>query len=187
MNIYFTSDTHWGHTNVIRYSNRPYASTEEMNEALIANWNSRVKPGDSIYHLGDFAFMTEEQADRVLQRLNGQKYFIYGNHDKVIKRSEKLRKHFVWCRDYAELYLTPQGGEKVPVILSHFPMITWNKAHHGSIMLHGHCHGNLKYPFEAKIMDVGVDPQGYFPISAGEVLKRMSNVSKQTVDHHTGD
>lgn len=180
---WFTSDTHWGHANVIRYSNRPYADAAEMNAALIDNWNSKVRPGDEVYHLGDLSFMDEDKTFNILTRLNGQKHFIYGNHDKAVKRSAKIQGCFVSVSTYHELYLN-YGALKVPVILCHYPMITWNKAHHGSLMLHGHCHGNLRYPFSARIMDVGVDPQGYFPVSETEVLNKLMKISPQVVDHH---
>lgn len=98
--IWFTSDTHFGHANVIRYSNRPYKDKEEMDEGMIANWNSRVQPGDLVYHLGDVFFCQESVAAQILRRLNGEKFLIFGNHDKTIKRSEKLRSMFVKCVDY---------------------------------------------------------------------------------------
>ena len=175
MTTYFTSDSHWGHLNIIKYSNRPYQSVEEMNEQLILNWNARVLPGDSIYHLGDFAFMPAPDIEKVLRRLNGQKHLVYGNHDKIIKSNHHLQKYFNWCRDYHEMHIS-DGTKKYFVVLCHFAMLVWNKRHHGSIMLHGHSHGALEYPFKARIMDVGVDSQGYFPISENEVLEKMLKI-----------
>lgn len=177
--IWFTSDTHFGHTNVIRYSNRPYRDKEEMDEAMIANWNARVQPGDLVYHLGDVFFCQESVAASILRQLNGQKFLIYGNHDKVIKRSERLRQMFVKCVDYHEVTIEGQS-----IVLCHYPMITWNKSHHGSWMLHGHCHGNLRYPFEAKIHDAGVDPNNYVPISFNDVKRIMATKRFSAVDHH---
>lgn len=177
--VWFTSDTHFGHTNVIRYSNRPFRDKEEMDEAMIANWNARVQPGDIVYHLGDVFFCQEPVAMSILRRLNGQKFLIYGNHDKLIKRSERLRSMFVKCADYHEVTIEGQS-----IILCHYPMITWNKSHHGSWMLHGHCHGNLKYPFEAKIHDAGVDPNNYVPLSFNDVKNIMAKKRFSAVDHH---
>lgn len=178
-NNWFISDTHFGHTNVIRYSNRPYRDAEEMDASIIANWNSKVQPGDNIYHLGDVFFCSEERAHRILDQLNGVIHLIYGNHDKLIKRSESLRKRFAKISDYRELTIDGQS-----LVLCHYPMITWNKSHHGSWMLHGHSHGSCKYPFEAKIHDAGVDQNGYFPISFDDVRRIMSKKKFSAVDHH---
>jgi calcineurin-like phosphoesterase family protein len=160
-----------------------------MDEMLIMNWNSRVEPGDTIYHLGDFAFADEERLCQIIKRLNGTKIFIKGNHDKQLMRSAKAKALFSKVCDYHELTIPDPEAERgsQTVVLCHYPMITWNKAHHGSIMLHGHCHGNLRYPFKGKIMDVGVDPNNYFPISYEEVRIKMRSVTSEYLDHHVGD
>ena len=80
--VYFTSDTHFGHENIIKWCRRPYSSVEEMNEKLIENWNSVVGPDDIVFHLGDFAFGGSGLWKEVLSRLNGKKYLIIGNHDE---------------------------------------------------------------------------------------------------------
>lgn len=183
MTKYFTSDTHWGHRRIIQYSNRPFTSVEEMDLALIKNWNTSVGPDDHIYHLGDFAFATPSRIDWILSQLNGHKHFIYGNHDETIAANKSLQDHFESVNDYLEIKIGPSNDQH-KTILCHFPMITWNKAHRGSFMLHGHCHGSLRYPFKARIMDVGVDPIGMFPISEHEVVRRLKNVEMQVVDHH---
>jgi len=91
MTTWFTSDTHFGHANIIRYSNRPYDTTEEHDEALIANWNFSVQPNDEVYHLGDFSF--GNKAMEILPRLNGIIHLIKGNHDHRLSRAELA---FVW-------------------------------------------------------------------------------------------
>lgn len=195
-NVWFTSDTHYFHANVIKYSNRPFSTTAEngdlvlhpleMNENLIARHNAVVKPQDRVYHLGDFGFASEENLDKVLSRLNGQKYFIYGNHDEKIRKSKQLQSHFVWCRDYHELRVE-HNGERIKIVLCHFPMISWNKMHRGSWMLHGHCHGNLRYPFKGRIWDVGVDPNGLAPVGLEDLVNRFNAVKPDFLDHHMED
>jgi calcineurin-like phosphoesterase family protein len=189
MTVHFTSDTHFGHANVIKYSKRPFKDATDMDEQMILRWNSVVKPQDTVYHLGDFAFKNEYDLTRILERLNGQKFLIYGNHDQVIKRSKDLRKFFRWCRDYYELSHPDvdgyQGFRKI--CLFHFPMVSWNKMHHGAWHLHGHCHHNLRYPFVGRIMDAGVDGMGYnyTPISFDFVKKCMDSITQpQFLDHH---
>ncbi|MCB0512609.1 MAG: metallophosphoesterase, partial [Bacteroidetes bacterium] len=82
---WFTSDTHFFHENIIKYCNRPFSSAEEMNEVLIDNWNSVVKPGDIVYHLGDVTMgqKSHGQFSSLWTRLNGRKRLVVGNHDDV--------------------------------------------------------------------------------------------------------
>lgn len=149
-----------------------------MNEALINNWNSVVKPGDRVYHLGDVCFMQPEDSKRLLARLNGQIFLIKGNHDRD-NFLTKCHDAFVWVKDYFELYV---GKQKI--ILSHYPFMTWNKSHHGSWHLHGHCHGSLPDDSHALRIDVGVDCHGYRPISFDEIGTLMSKKSFKPIDHH---
>lgn len=183
--IHFISDTHWGHANIIRYSKRPFSSVEEMNQKLIENWNARVAPEDTVYHLGDFAFMKYEQFLRILARLNGKKHVIRGNHDKLISsnRHDLLKSGALdSIQDYLELRLpgTPM------IVLFHYGQRVWNKSHHGSIHLYGHSHGSL--PPYGKSVDVGVDSKEitdeYRPVSLDEVLRYMEKRDKAVVDHH---
>jgi calcineurin-like phosphoesterase family protein len=177
--VWFTSDTHFGHENVIKYSNRPYRDKWEMDEAMINNWNSRVSPDDLVYHLGDFFFCNEDRAVEILNRLNGQKVLVLGNHDKRLRTSQRLREHLSGCFDYKEVVVQGQH-----IVLCHYAMLTWNKAHYGAWMLHGHSHGSLRYPFDAKIHDVGVDPNNYHPLSFDDLSRIMSKKKFVSVDHH---
>lgn len=80
--IYFTSDTHYGHSNVIGYCGRPFRNVHHMNQAMICNFNERVSPGDTTYHLGDFAFLPRSRLAELRSCLNGKIILIRGNHDK---------------------------------------------------------------------------------------------------------
>lgn len=184
MTTHFVSDTHWGHTNIIKYSNRPFSSVPEMNEALIKNWNAVVQPNDTVWHLGDVAFCKYPEFKSIISRLNGNKNLVYGNHDKMIEQNEAelLRLGlFKSIQNYAEISV--QGTK---VILFHYGMRVWNKSHHGSILLYGHSHGSLP-PF-GKSVDVGVDSKEitseYRPVSEHEVLAYMKNRQGEVVDHH---
>ena len=99
MSLFFTSDTHFGHTNIIKYCKRPFLldpsrgfvdrnlDTDEMDEALIKNWNSVVQPSDTLYHIGDLAFYKDQRKTmNLLRRLNGNKVLIRGNHDKYLDK-----------------------------------------------------------------------------------------------------
>jgi len=90
MKIFFTADTHFGHSNIIKYCARPFANVQDMNRALIANWNSVVSPLDTIYHLGDFAMGPAALARGYLSRLNGRKILIRGNHDRSAAKMSEI-------------------------------------------------------------------------------------------------
>jgi calcineurin-like phosphoesterase family protein len=193
-----TSDTHFGHTNVIKYSNRPYANADEMDEALIKNWNSVVKPEHTIFHLGDFSFKDPEQ---YLRRLQGKIIYIPGNHDQMFYKNKKLLDYFenaamlheVTKRiDGVKFNLQAEikyddGARGGLIVLNHYANLVWNKSHHGALMLHGHSHGSLRYPKVMRAMDVGVDPMGYFPIRLDDAVARLSKITPPTFDHHGED
>lgn len=143
--IWFTSDQHFGHANIIKYCARPFSSVEEMDETIIRNFNYRVSKGDVVYHLGDFIF-----GDRgpYLKRMNGTHVFIRGNHDN---------------KKYKDPYIREIKIEGQHIVLCHYAMRVWNRSHHGSWNLYGHSHGTL-VPQRLQ-MDVGVDSNGYYPIS----------------------
>ncbi len=183
-NTFFVSDTHFGHANIIKYCQRPYATVQEMNDSLIENWNRIVKPNDVVWHLGDFAFMQINPFTDVLKRLNGQINVVLGNHDHVIIRNRKslLENNLLSSvRDYAEVY----AGKKM-LVLFHYGQRVWNKSHHGSIHLYGHSHGTLP-PF-GRSVDVGIDckeiTEEYRPVALDEVIEYMSKKKIEVVDHH---
>ena len=169
--IYFTSDTHYFHKNVIEYCNRPFASVEEMNETLIANYNNVVKPDDTVYHLGDFAFANESKIKQIFYRLNGKKILIFGNHDVDPRYNGKKVYHdlFDETHDYLELKI---NGERI--VMFHFPIESWNKRHRSAIHLHGHTHGSYDERNKSvpNRIDVGVDSWNYFPVSITQILER---------------
>jgi calcineurin-like phosphoesterase family protein len=180
MTLYFTSDTHFGHKNILKYSKRPFSSIEEHDESLIVQWNAVVRPEDTIYHLGDFGLAHKDYLKRILRRLNGNKHFIRGNHDKTIDTQKDLRDMFVSYQDYKEIY----GPEKQKIILFHYPIASWNKRHFGSWDIHGHCHNTFPSDeFHARV-DVGVDAWNYTPVSFEQLKKHMSAKKFKPVDHH---
>lgn len=163
MKTWFTADTHLHHGNIIKHCSRPFADADEMDEALIANWNARVGPRDHVWHLGDFAFCGGGRAAAYLERLNGIKHLVWGNHD-----SKQVRRlpHWESSEPYTEISV-----DGLRIVLFHYALRVWNKSHHGSLHLYGHSHGNL--PGTRQSCDVGVDCWDYRPVSLEEILARL--------------
>ena len=184
--IWFTSDTHFFHANVIKYCGRPFSSIEEHDEQLVRRWNHCVQRGDTVYHLGDFAVankVDEDRVDALLQRLNGQKFLITGNHERdAVTRNKR------WCKvtPYHEIKADFGDIHKQRIVMCHYALRTWNGMHRGSWMLHGHSHGNLP-DIGGKIMDVGTDCHGYAPVNIQTVKAIMRLRPFVAVDHHEPD
>lgn len=156
---WFTSDSHFGHTNILKYCQRPFADIDEMDATIIDNWNQRVKPGDTIFHLGDFALCRPERALEILSLLNGEVHLIRGNHD----RSKTIRARFIEVVNHRRITICGKS-----VILEHHPLPIWDGMKEGVWHFHGHSHGkSAKKPHR---VDVGVDVWGFKPISAEEAM-----------------
>jgi calcineurin-like phosphoesterase family protein len=178
--IWFTADTHFRHRNIMKYCKRPFSTVEEMEEVFVSNWNSRIQVGDTVYHLGDFAFCkTSDEVDAIRIKLNGQIFLIWGNHDKdYVKKA----RGFIWQGPYKEIKIGDQN-----IILMHYAMRVWNKSHFGSWNLYGHSHNTLPDDPNALSLDVGVDANEYQPINYYEVAQRMSLKKFVPIDHHVGN
>lgn len=134
---FYISDTHFGHSGVIRFDNRPFMSVEEMEEAIIERWNSAVTDDDTVYVLGDFSWYKEEKTLEILGRLPGRKVLIKGNHDRI---SPLVGRKFIKVCDYLEV---KDGGQKI--VLSHYPMPFYNGQFRDSVHLYGHVHNSHQW------------------------------------------
>lgn len=172
-NVFFTSDLHLGHENIIEYCARPFANVSEMDEALIENFNSRVKPTDDAWILGDFCFkVSKEKAQRYLRPLNGNKHLIVGNHDFNWKKLGGFSSV-----ETIEMLNLP--GFKA--ILCHYPFCEWMQEDKGRFMLHGHQHWTQDYnktqrKLGIRRFDVGVDANNYTPVSMDEIKDFFKDV-----------
>ena len=153
------------------------AAVEEMDEAMIQNWNERVRPGDLVYDLGDFSFHNKAKTIEILGRLNGEHHFIRGNHDSGTVAS--LQDHFASFRDYREI---KPGGQKI--CLFHFPIESFHQVGKGAWHLHGHCHGNFVDESGMARMDVGVDTNDLRPYHLDEITERLKDLHGLPADHH---
>jgi calcineurin-like phosphoesterase family protein len=159
---WWTSDTHFGHVNVIRLSKRPFASVEEMNEELVRRWNARVAHDDTVYHLGDFALGPRETAGIWRPRLNGNIVLILGNHD----RSKTAMREAGFDVVLNRLDTTIDG---INVTMRHAPPAPEHREKLGcDLFLHGHVHE--AWVQRGKCFNVGVDVRGFQPVTLEEML-----------------
>jgi len=150
----FTSDLHHEHKRIVEFTNRGVDTTQENHtDWLISLWNENVNPGDLVYHLGDFSFAKNyDSIASFTEKLNGQKIFIKGNHDRRENLDQLVKDNLIsaWY-DYKEIKIVDKY-----VILFHFPISSWHRQGYGALHLHGHCHGNHK-DNKGKMLDVGLD------------------------------
>lgn len=171
--IFFTADHHFGHENIIKFCNRPFENAKEMDEILIQKWNEKIKPNDTVYHLGDVALTYKENLATILDKLNGKIHLIVGNHEGAALQN---KNKFVWVKEYHELKVKdPDCANGVQrIMLFHYAMRTWRGAGRGNWHLYGHSHGNLADDPNALAFDVGVDCHNFYPLSYEEVKEIMS-------------
>lgn len=175
--IYYTSDLHLGNNNIIKHENRPYKTLEEMDKALIDNWNSRVKPEDEVCVLGDFCFKGVSKAIEHLWQLNGHIHLIRGNHDHFMSQESfkhELSQSLVFAQHVKNEggYCHIKDGEH-EVILCHYPILYWEGMERGSIHLYGHVHSYRDCSKMApNSYNVGVDVNNYMPMTLEELMRK---------------
>lgn len=197
MTIYFTSDLHFGHHNVIEYSNRPFKNVEEMNKHMITQWNRRVRVDDTVIVVGDFYLGGQKkEIAGILSQLNGTKILVRGNHD--YKNAEMMTSGFDFSCDEIDMYI---AGEKVKI--SHYPYrqskfdLYWHKflmkigfrkhwfdkhylkkpVNRGGFLIHGHTHSKNK--INGRMIHVGVDANEFNPVPLERVANWIMDVKKK--------
>jgi len=168
-NTWFTADTHFGHARIIQYCNRPFQDAEEQDEAILERFNSVIKPGDLLYHLGDICWSTFNLS-KFFGRLNTQEvHLIKGNHDN------KHGSEYSRFRSVSDLKHLSVGvdGTITAFVLCHYPMRTWKSKGRGGYHLYGHVHGRM--PGLDRSMDVGVDTNNFYPYSAEEIVAKLKD------------
>lgn len=156
--IWFTSDTHFGHNNIMAYCRPQFSSLDEMEGTIVRNWNAVVRPDALVYHLGDFAWKTSD-AKRVRPHLNGSIRLIVGNHDDIPSLAS--------AGLFQRIYLWKQFREE-GFTASHIPL-RFDQLRHSAKNLHGHVHGNIDglEPFHR---DVSVESTGFAPVHYNDVV-----------------
>jgi calcineurin-like phosphoesterase family protein len=193
---YYISDMHFGHANAIRFDRRPFFNVSDMEDGMCESWNKRVTVNDTVYILGDFCWSNDENEwIRILNRLNGKKILIKGNHD-IRQMSNKLRSYFLEICDYKEI-----NENHRKLILSHYPMLIYkNSYHENAYMIHGHVHNSTQehilvenakrkiwksneYDMQGNIINCGCMMKyvDYTPRSIEELIEVLENQKKECV------
>lgn len=165
MSLWFWADPHLGHGSINLHCGRPWATVEEADEALIANYRSCVSNRDEVIIAGDLAW---KDHTKYIARLPGKKTFVFGNHDKMPDVAVQNFTRVVGRKN--EPGILHMTVDKIFVVVCHFPLLSWNALCRGSWHFHGHCHGRLTEAPDCLRTDIGVDSHNYFPV-AWEVLK----------------
>lgn len=179
--IWFTSDTHFGHERIIELCNRPFATVDSMNAALIANWNATVDPEDIVYHLGDAVMGTFAENVQILGRLNGNIRLVPGNHDRV---SSAYHAKPAARERFAQMYLdqgvmlmdewlTVYNHHTGQIDMSHYPFTDERYPElcpedFGQWLIHGHVHD--EWQINGRQINVGVDVWEFRPVSLNTIL-----------------
>lgn len=176
--LFFTSDLHFYHKNIIDFCSRPFENVEHMNAMLITYWNAVVKPGDDVIIAGDFIFSRDlDKLETILNQLNGNKFLILGNHDyqNDLIRAKAISLFNGNVFDALEFTIKDEDCDINPSFyITHYPCEFWKR---GAIHLHGHVHSGPKSiakekpAFKPMKYDIGVDNNGYTPVSYDEIIR----------------
>ena len=167
----YVADPHFGHEAVIRCSSRPFETVEEMDQTMIHNWNRKVKKGDEVYILGDLIYRSKHSPEHYLDRLNGIKHLIVGNHDGRWIKKVDLSKYFESVSQIKEI-----SDQSLHLVLCHYPLAEWPRFFKGSYHLFGHIHNEresdsfLYYQNNTRKLNAGVDINFYEPVELNDLI-----------------
>ena len=191
----FTSDLHFGHANIIRYCNRPFADVGEMNEGLVANWNEVVGADDEVWVLGDVAMGPIHESLSFVGRLAGRKVLVAGNHDRCWAGHGPASEKWIDVYRDAGFDAILQGAVTttvagIEVRCCHFPyagdsrdeerFVAERPADDGLVLLHGHVHE--KWRTNGRQINVGVDRWNYRPVPEATLVGLISAAASGPAD-----
>lgn len=169
MKHFVTSDIHFGHKNIMSFCPVTRArfknNVDMMNQMIVQEWNDLISPEDHTYILGDVAFCNAESAAALLNRCNGTKTLIKGNHDAKLVKQKVFTDCFVEIHDY--LSITHNGNK---VVMFHYPIAEWDQMHRGAVHLHGHLHGGKSGLEGSRALDAGMDATGRVAVPLDEMV-----------------
>lgn len=180
MKTWITSDLHFGHANILKFcptTRAHFGDVETMNNEMVRLWNEQVDANDLVYILGDVAFMPAYKATQIVNRLNGTKILIEGNHDRKALKDHSFRSCFKEIHQYLSINY---NGHKI--VMSHYPFLEWDQMHRGSVHFHGHLHGNPTGLENYRIRDMGFDATGKIVSLLDDVI--ADALTGQIKGHH---
>jgi calcineurin-like phosphoesterase family protein len=184
MKTWITSDLHFGHKNIMNFCPDSRArfrnDVDYMNEAMVREWNDLIEPGDLVYILGDVAFLPAQKAAETVNRLNGTKILVEGNHDRKALNDPTFRKCFKEVHKYLDINY---NGTKV--VMFHYPIAEWDQMHRGAVHFHGHLHGGESGMEEFRCRDMGMDAIGMIAVTMEDAIKDA--VKGKIKGHHQKD
>lgn len=169
--IYYISDTHLGHKNIIRLCSRPFKSVGEMDETIVSNWNAKLSDNDHVYVVGDFSFKGSDPPQQYLKRLRGHKHLIIGNHDRKLINNKEAMAYFESVDDL--LTINDSGKQ---VVLCHYPLAEWDCYYRNAYHVFGHIHNNKNAAYEftkqtERAFNAGVEINNYEPVDFDELVQ----------------
>lgn len=179
--LFFSSDHHFGHENVIKHCNRPYDNVEEMDEDLISKWNEVVPKNGLVIHGGDLSMDLSYDVlkQKYLNRLNGRIIFqVIGNHDRKLEKWLYNNKtHNYPFGDKVLVIVKDPDSEygRKKIIVNHFPELSWYHIHNDSWHMYGHTHNTLTHPNKHAV-DITVDATAYYPISYKDIKNKILSI-----------
>lgn len=181
MNTYITSDLHFGHSRIMQFCPETRArfknDVDYMNEQMVVEWNAMIQPEDLVYILGDVAFLPAKKAAEYMNRLNGTKILVEGNHDRKTLNDPTFRNSFKEVHKYLDINY---NGTKC--VMFHYPIAEWDQMHRGSVHFHGHLHGGVSGLEKYRSRDMGMDATGMIAILMEDAIK--SALKGEIKGHH---
>lgn len=181
--IYFVADLHLGHKKIIQMTNRPFSAVEEMDAALISNWNAKVKGNDTVYIIGDLIYKSQ-YPEKYLKQLKGKKVLLRGNHDEGWLEMIDTDKYFSNITSLLEISLCDRM-----ITLCHYPMLEWRNSRKDGkkrgYLIHGHIHNRVDRKYDllfnsSNALNAGVDINNFEPVTFEELIINNENFK----NHH---
>lgn len=201
--LFFTSDTHYNHTNICRgvsnwtdsgNATRDFDTLDKMNAVIINNINNSVGEDDILFHLGDWSFGGFDSIEELRSKIECKNiHLVLGNHDHHIERNKQnIQSLFNSVNKYVELNVSYNKGTQLygsmDFVLMHYPLASWNNMARGHYHLHGHVHfGPDQKLGPGRMLDVGMDGNNLEPYSLSDIRRLINNQPVKSLfnkDHH---